>query len=342
MGLLRFFRKPKVAHKKTVLDHVFFGAGKFRWTEIEAFTNHFSTVVGSGGFSKVYLARMTAGAAAVKILGGSERLNRMFRQELDILLQLRHQNIVGFIGYCDERDLGALVFEYVPNGNLQEKLHSRPAAAVLPWKIRLTIAFQLAQAIEYLHEKCRLQIVHSDIKSSNILLDERFNCKLCDFGSAKMGFSSAVANQSSLPPSPFRAKQLMMGSPGYTDPQYLRTGIASKKNDIYSFGVVLLELITGKEAFCSEKGQILTSIIPPTVRHGGGITPSAVVELVDPRLRWDFDGGEAGALLSIATACISQPPAPRPTIGGVLQMMRERIGKMSGTRGDKLLGNERW
>ncbi|KAG6579618.1 putative receptor-like protein kinase [Cucurbita argyrosperma subsp. argyrosperma] len=361
MGLLRFFRvkrKSKVADKKTVLDAEIqpgFGARKFRWTEIEAFTKNFSTVVGSGGFSNVYLARTAPGmSAAVKILGASERLNRMFRQELDILLQLRHRNIVTFLGFCDERDEGALVFEYVSNGSLQEKLHSRLPAAktavpVLPWKIRLAIAFQLAQAIEYLHEKCSLQIVHGDIKSSNILLDERFNCKLCDFGSAKMGFSSAVANpsSSSSPSSPFRAKQWMMGSPGYTDPQYLRTGIASKKNDIYSFGVVVLELITGKEAFCSEKGLILTSILPPAVRDGEGIKPSAVAELVDPRLRGEFDSNEAGALLSIAAACLAQPPAPRPVIGGVLQMMTEKIvnvsdGVWAGKRGSKLLDMGRW
>lgn len=246
---------------------------------------------------------------------------------------------------------GALVFEYVPNGNLQEKLHGgakgRQPAAALSWRIRLLIAYQLAQAIEYLHEKCSLQIVHGDIKSSNILLDERFNCKLCDFGSAKMGFSSAVTNPPSSPSSPFRAKQLMMGSPGYTDPQYLRTGIASKKNDVYSFGVVLLELITGKEAFCSEKGQILASILPPAIRDAGGIKPPAVKELVDPRLRGDYDVEEAGALLSIAALCVSQPPAPRPGIGGVLQMMREKIGWVSGSsapekRGGKLLDTGRW
>ncbi|KAA0042618.1 putative receptor-like protein kinase [Cucumis melo var. makuwa] len=353
MGLLRFFRvkrKSKVADKKTILDaqiqHSFF-ATRFRWTDIETFTKNFSTLVGSGGFSTVYLARTAPGmAAAVKILGASERLNRMFRQELDILLQLRHRNIVNFVGYCDERDEGALVFEYVPNGNLQEKLHRRPASTVLPWKIRLVIAFQLAQAIEYLHEKCSLQIVHGDIKSSNILLDEQFNCKLCDFGSAKMGFSSAVGNpssSSSSPSSPFRAKQLMMGSPGYTDPQYLRTGIASKKNDVYSFGVVLLELVTGKEAFCSEKGQILTSILPPTVRDGGGIKPSEVAELVDPKLRGDFNGDEAGALITIAAACVRQPPAPRPTIGGVVEMIREKMGNVGEVkRGSKLLDVGRW
>lgn len=163
-----------------------------------------------------------------------------------------------------------------------------------------------------------------------------------------MGFSSAVGNPSpSSPSSPYRKKQLMMGSPGYTDPQYLRTGIASKKNDIYSFGVVLLELITGKEAFCSEKGHILTSILTPAIRDGEGIKPSAVAELVDPRLRGDFDCGEVGALVSIAAACISQPPVPRPTIGGVLQMMRERIGNVGGgdwpqRHGGKVLDGGRW
>ncbi|KGN49948.1 probable receptor-like protein kinase At1g33260 [Cucumis sativus] len=352
MGLLRFFRvkrKSKVADKKTILDAQIqqsFFATRFRWTEIESLTKNFSTLVGSGGFSNVYLARTAPGmAAAVKILGASERLNRMFRQELDILLKLRHRNIVNFVGYCDERDEGALVFEYVPNGNLQEKLHRRPAASVLPWKIRLLIAFQLAQAIEYLHEKCSLQIVHGDIKSSNILLDEQLNCKLCDFGSAKMGFSSAVGNpsSSSSPSSPFRAKQLMMGSPGYTDPQYLRTGIASKKNDVYSFGVVLLELVTGKEAFCSEKGQILTSILPPAVRDGGGIKASEVLELVDPKLWGELEVDEAGALIGIAAECVRQPPAPRPRIGEVVEMMREKMGSVGEVkRGSKGLDMGRW
>ncbi|XP_022722507.1 probable receptor-like protein kinase At1g33260 [Durio zibethinus] len=296
-------------------------ARKFGWEEIKVVTKDFSRVIGQGGFSNVYLANLSGSSqGAVKIHVGSDRLNQVFKQELDILLRLRHDNIVKLLGYCDDLEEGAMVFEYVPNGNLQEKLHER-GREVLPWKTRTAIAFQLAQAIEYLHEKCTLQIVHGDIKASNILLDEHFNCKLCDFGSAKMGFSSAV-----MPPSCSRTKQVMIGSPGYTDPHYLRTGFASKKNDVYSLGVVILELVTGMEAFCPEKGQLLTSIVAPSLRDIAECgAEEKVAELVDPRLAGEFDLEEAKAMLSIAALCLHQSPTVRPSASQIMQTIKEKI-----------------
>ncbi|KAK0587907.1 hypothetical protein LWI29_031072 [Acer saccharum] len=295
---------------------------KYCWEDIERFSNNLSQVVGSGGFSTVYLARLPATIqGAIKIHFGSERLHLVFKQELDILLRLRHDNIVKLLGYCDDiDDQGALVFEYLPNGSLQEKLHE--SDSVLPWRNRMTIAFQLAQAIEYLHEKCSLQIVHGDIKASNVLLDEYMNCKLCDFGSAKMGFSSIVM------PSSSRTKQMMIGSPGYTDPHYLRTGIASKKNDVYSFGVIILELITGMEAFSPERqrGQLLTSIAGPMLMKSEGMN---VVEMVDPRLEGDFDLEEAKTMLSIAALCIGHSPILRPSATQILQTIKDQISFLS-------------
>ena len=213
-----------------------------------------------------------------------------------------------------------MVFEYVPNGNLQEKLQERERE-VLPWKNRTAIAFQLAQAIEYLHEKCTLQIVHGDIKASNILLDEHFNCKLCDFGSAKMGFSSTV-----MPPSSSRTKQIMIGSPGYTDPHYLRTGFASKKNDVYSLGVIILELVTGMEAFCPERGQLLTSIVAPNLRDIAEFgAEEKLAELVDPRLAGEFDLEEVRTMFSIAALCLHQSPTVRPSASQIMQTIKEKI-----------------
>ncbi|XVF51136.1 hypothetical protein PTKIN_Ptkin04bG0160400 [Pterospermum kingtungense] len=295
---------------------------KFKWDEIKDVTKDFSRVIGQGGFSNVYLANLSGSSlGAVKIHVGSDRLNQVFRQELDILLRLRHDNIVKLLGYCNDLEEGAMVFEYVPNGNLQEKLHERESDQVLPWRARTAIAFQLAQAIEYLHEKCTLQIVHGDIKASNILLDEHFNCKLCDFGSAKMGFSSTV-----MPPSCSRTKQIMIGSPGYTDPHYLRTGFACKKNDVYSLGVIILELVTGKEAFCPGKGQLLTSILAPKLRNiGEGGAEEKVAELVDPRLGGEFDLEEARAMLSIAALCLHQSPTVRPSASQIMQTIKDKI-----------------
>ncbi|XP_059662074.1 probable receptor-like protein kinase At4g10390 [Cornus florida] len=298
---------------------------RFSWDEVQRLTMNFSSVIGSGGFSTVYLAQFSDSTlGAVKIHSSSERLNRAYKQELDILLRLRHDNIVKLLGHCDDREEGVLVFEYVSNGSLQEKLHGGNGS-VLSWKTRMAIAFQLAQAIEYLHEQCDLQIVHGDIKASNILLDEMLNCKLCDFGSAKMGFSSTV-----LPPSSSSAKtkQLMMGSLGYVDPLYMRTGIASKKNDVYSFGVIVLELITGMEAFCSEKGKMLTSIAGPMlVGHGSGA--AAVAEMADPRLGGGFDLEELKVMASISGLCLGVSPGIRPSASDILRTMREKITSIS-------------
>ena len=216
-----------------------------------------------------------------------------------------------------------MVFEHVPKGSLQEMLHDSTGAkenSPLSWKNRMAIAFQLAEAIEYLHEKCALPIVHGDIKASNILLDEHLNCKLCDFGSAKMGFSSTV-----LPPSSSRMNQvMMMGSPGYVDPHYLRTGIPSKKNDIYSFGVILLELLTGMDAFCSEREQPLTSIAGPILRDA-----SQVGKVVDPGLGGYFDLEEAKVMASMAGLCLGPSPTLRPSASDILQTMKHKISSIS-------------
>ncbi|KAK4434810.1 putative receptor-like protein kinase [Sesamum alatum] len=289
----------------------------FSWDDIERFTMKFSIVIGYGGFSTVYLAQFPdSSSAAVKIQCSSERLNQAYKQELGILLHVNHPNIVKLLGHCDDRDEGVLVMEYVPNGNLQEKLHD--SNMLLSWKKRMAIAFQLAQAIEYLHGKCSLQIVHGDIKASNILLDEQLNCKLCDFGSAKMGFSSLVVPPSS--PVMRRNRIMMLGSPGYTDPQYLRTGLATKKNDVYSFGVIVLELITGMEAFNPSSGEKLTTRVEPVLQN-----LEKVVEIVDPRLRGELDLEEAKAMASLSAMCLCDTPSLRPCASDILATIRNQI-----------------
>ncbi|KAI3947694.1 hypothetical protein MKX01_034359 [Papaver californicum] len=295
---------------------------RFTWEEIEGLTMNFSSrVIGEGGFSTIYLSHFSDSVlGALKIHGGnSERLNRMFKQELEVLLHIQHHSIVKLLGYCDEREEGALVFEYIPNGTLYDKLHhgsdnDECGNEVLSWKSRMSIAFQLAQAIEYLHEECKPQIVHGDIKSSNILLDDQLNPKLCDFGFSKMGFSSTVIKSSMNP---------IMGSPGYMDPLYLRTGIASKKNDVYSFGVIILELITGIEAFCSEKEQLLTSIAGPIIRDA-----NKVAAMMDPRLSvvaGDLVQEEAKIMATISAQCLRQQSCLRPSMSEILHTMRDKI-----------------
>lgn len=290
---------------------------RFSWQETEKLTQNFSSVIGEGGFSTVYLARFSdSSLGALKIHNNSERLSRVFKQELEVLRQVRHENIVKLLGYCDEREEGALVFEYVPRGSLHDKLHNQSGRdQLLTWNHRMSIAFQLAQAVEYLHDNCALQIIHCDIKASNILLDEQLNCKLCDFGFAKMGFSSTVLPSSANP---------VMGSPGYVDPHYMRTGLISKKNDVYSFGVLVLELITGIEAFCEERQKLLTSLADPILRDSTKVT-----EMMDSNLAGEFNTEEAIAMVSIASLCIQGQPSLRPSMADILQTMREKIPSMS-------------
>ncbi|XP_057812550.1 salt tolerance receptor-like cytoplasmic kinase 1 [Salvia miltiorrhiza] len=292
----------------------------FAWEEIEKFTMNFSHVIGYGGFSTVYLAKLadSSTAAAAKIqFRCTQRLDEAYKQELEILLRIKHPYIVKLLGYCgDDREEGTLILEHAANGNLHEKLHNSSSSSSLSWRRRMAIAFQLATAIDYLHQNC---IIHCDIKSPNILLDEHLSCKLCDFGSSKMGFASLVA-----PPSKSRAT--MLGSPGYVDPHYMRTGLASKKSDVYSFGVVLLELVSGMEALDPLTGERLTARAGPMLREA-----ERVVEIVDPRLlsRGDFELEEARAVAALAATCLSDSPAHRPAISDVLIAMREKVPSIS-------------
>lgn len=286
---------------------------RYGWNEVESLTGNFTAaVIGEGGFSTVYLARLPGGAA-VKVHRSCERLHRAFLQELDVLRRLRHPRIVRLLGFCDDREEGALVLEYVSNGSLHEKLHGGGAAggATLGWARRMRIAYEVAGAIEYLHEGCdELPIVHGDITAANVLLDGELDPKLCDFGSARAGFSSAV-----------RSAEPMVGSPGYADPHYLRTGMVSKSTDVYSFGVLLLELITGLPAVGSEEGRVLTAEMGPRLRDEG----SGVGEVVDPRLGGEYDTGEAAAMAAIAARCVGEQPSLRPSMAEIRRIMGERV-----------------
>ncbi|XP_047952398.1 probable receptor-like protein kinase At4g10390 [Salvia hispanica] len=295
------------------------GGLRLSYEEIQKLTKDFATVIGYGGFSTVYLAQFRHSAAAVKLYcssGSSQRVYDAFNQELQILLHIRHPNIVKLLGYAE--DQGALIMEFVPNGTLHHKLHHASHTPPLAWNQRAAVAFQLASAIAYLHDTCAPHIVHADVKPSNVLLDGDLNCKLCDFGSARVGFSSAVAASGKRR----SAAAMITGSPGYTDPLYLRTGLVSKKNDVYSFGVVVLELITGIEAFNPATGERLAARAPALLMNAA--------EMVDPRLvRGEVDLGEVRAMAELAAKCISETPGTRPSASEILTTMREAIPSLA-------------
>ncbi|OQU93397.1 probable receptor-like protein kinase At4g10390 [Sorghum bicolor] len=291
-------------------------ARQLSWAQVEAMTGGFtSAVVGEGGFSTVYLARLAGSLAAVKVHRSSERLHRAFRQELDALLRVRHPHIVRLLGFCDQRDEGVLVLEFAPNGNLHEQLHGG-AAPTMPWARRVSVALQVARALEYLHERCEPQVVHGDVKASNVLLDAGMGARLCDFGSARAGFSAAVVARPGARP----RVRAVLGSPGYVDPHYLRSGVVTKKSDVYSFGVLLLELLTGVQAF--RDGRLLTaSVAPKLVAAAAG--DAVAGELVDRRLGCRYDAREAAAVVALAAACVGDNPSLRPSMADVVRTLEQ-------------------
>ncbi|KAG1360795.1 salt tolerance receptor-like cytoplasmic kinase 1 [Cocos nucifera] len=306
-------RGPNASHVADELPEIAY-VRRYGWLEVESLTGNFTAaVIGEGGFSIVYLARLPGATApsslaAVKVHRSGERLHRAFLQELDVLLRLSHPRIVRLLGFCDDREEGVLVLEYVPNGSLHEKLHG---AAALGWARRMRIAYEVAGAVEYLHDGCgELPIVHGDITTANVLLDDGLDPKLCDFGSARAGFSSAV-----------RSAGPMIGSPGYADPHYLRTGMVSKSTDVYSFGVLLLELITGLPAVGSGEGRVLTAEMGPLLREDGG----GVAEVVDPRLGGEYDAREAAAMAAVVARCIGEQPSLRPSMAEIRWIMWEEV-----------------
>ncbi|KAG8060065.1 hypothetical protein GUJ93_ZPchr0002g23564 [Zizania palustris] len=301
-------------------------ARRFDWAEIESVTGGFSSrVIGQGGFSTVYLASLSSSRlGAVKVQRSSERLQRTFLQERDVLLSLRHPHVVRLLGYCDERDEGVLVFEYAPNGDLHERLHrngenSRP---VLPWARRMAIAFQVAMSLEYLHESRDPAVIHGDIKASNVLLDANLDAKLCDFGFAHVGFSAATASRLSGRP--------LMGSPGYVDPHFLRSGVATKKSDVYSFGVLLLELLTGREAICADTGCRLTAAVGPSIREG------KLADVMDRRLGNEYDGKEAATVAALALWCVNDGPGLRPSMAEAVREIQQKTTALISAVGSKL------
>jgi serine/threonine protein kinase len=299
-------------------------ARQLTWSEVEAATDGFtSRVIGHGGFSTVYLASLpTSGRlGAVKVHCSSERLHRAFRQELHVLLSLRHPHVVRLLGYCDAQDEeeGALVFEYAPNGDLHQRLQYSGDGDALPWPRRVAVAFQMAQALEYLHERRQPVVVHGDVKASNVLLDAAMDAKLCDFGVARAGLPATV-----------KRGDHVMGSPGYVDPQLLRSGVATKKSDVYSFGVLLLELLTGKEAVCRETGHRLTAKVAPKLSEG------KISDVVDQRLGEKYDCEEAAVVAELALQCISDGPGLRPSMTDVVRVFQEKTAVPHSTVGSKL------
>ncbi|CAN8326283.1 unnamed protein product [Cochlearia groenlandica] len=277
-------------------------------------------VIGSGSSSKVYKAELRGGVVvAVKKLNkiakeGDEYCDSftrdVFAAEVETLGTIRHKSIVRLWSCCSSSDCKLLVYEYMPNGSLADVLHRRHKDGVsLGWPERLRIALDAADGLSYLHHDCVPPIVHRDVKSSNILLDKEYGAKVADFGIAKIGQTSGAKTP--------EAMSGIAGSCGYIAPEYVYTLRVNEKSDIYSFGVVLLELVTGKQPTDPELGDKDMAKWVCTTLDQRGLEP-----VIDPKLDLGFKE-EISKVIHIGLLCTSPLPLNRPSMRKVVIMLQE-------------------
>ncbi|XP_057825969.2 probable leucine-rich repeat receptor-like protein kinase At5g63930 isoform X2 [Cryptomeria japonica] len=291
---------------------------RISYQEILTATEEFSDnyLIGSGSFGRVYKVLLREAekslAIAAKVLRLQEEGKSSLIREIEALKFVRHRNIVGFLGfvYGSSINMDVLLFEYMAKGSLGEALKSQN----LGWKIRLNIALGVAQALKYLHHDCTPQIVHRDLKSANILLDDEYVAHVADFGLAKLIYSDGQSTSSSV----------YVGSHGYMAPECGYGVRSSPKQDVFSFGVVLLELVTGKAAVVDAEGgggesRGLAEWVAMIKKNKGNV----VLDLIDPELLNDYEkwGDEIEKVIEISLLCTRSSPRERPSMRTVVNSL---------------------
>lgn len=288
----------------------------FSFDELAQVTNGFSqkNLLGEGGFGCVYKGVLADGReVAVKQLkiGGSQG-EREFKAEVEIISRVHHRHLVTLVGYCISEQHRLLVYDYVPNNTLHYHLHA-PGRPVMTWETRVKVAAGAARGIAYLHEDCHPRIIHRDIKSSNILLDNSFEALVADFGLAKIAQELDLNTHVST---------RVMGTFGYMAPEYATSGKLSEKADVYSYGVILLELITGRKPVDTSQplgDESLVEWARPLLSQA--IENEEFEELVDPRLGDNFIPGEMFRMVEAAAACVRHSAARRPKMSQVVRAL---------------------
>ncbi|KAG9130353.1 hypothetical protein Leryth_004354 [Lithospermum erythrorhizon] len=285
----------------------------FTYEDLASATGDFAktNLLGQGGFGYVHKGVLPNGTVvAVKSLkANSGQGEREFQAEVDIISRVHHRHLVSLVGYCIAGTQRMLVYEFVANDTLESHIHGK-SHPIMDWPTRLRIALGSAKGFAYLHEDCHPRIIHRDIKAANILLDDMFEAKVADFGLAKL---SADTNT--------HVSTRIMGTFGYLAPEYAASGKLTEKSDVYSYGVVLLELITGKKPvdIHSEDDSLVDWARPILTRAIEG--DSSYDELADPLLEGNYDPQEMLRMIASAAACIRHSARKRPKMSKIVRAL---------------------
>ncbi|GJT51432.1 LRR receptor-like serine/threonine-protein kinase GSO1 [Tanacetum coccineum] len=289
----------------------------FRWEDIMEATNNMSDefIIGAGGSGTIYRAELTTGEiVAIKRIPWKDDafLDKSFAREVNTIGRIKHRRLVKLLGYCSNKGAGSnlLIYEYMENGSVYDWLHQEPGSIkkkkTLDWDARLNIAVGLAQGVEYLHHDCVPKIIHRDIKSANILLDVNMDAHLGDFGLAK----AITENLDSLTSN---SNMWFAGSYGYIAPEYAYSFKATEKSDVYSMGIVLMELVTGRMPTGGSFGENVDMVrwVESRIEMQG----QGRDELIDPKMKPLLPHEESAAfqVLEIGLQCTKTAPAERPS-----------------------------
>ncbi|GLJ34357.1 hypothetical protein SUGI_0690820 [Cryptomeria japonica] len=295
------------------------GARMFSYMELEKATNRFAQMneIGSGAYGKVYKGILSGGemVAIKRANQASLKDRKQFKNEIELLSRVHHRNIVGLLGFCFDKEEQMLVYEYISNGTLRESIHGQTGIR-LDWRRRILIALGAAKGLNYLHEFANPPIIHRDVKSTNILLDERLVAMVADFGISRVVSDGGVraGGQS-------HVTTQVKGTMGYLDPEYYMTLQLTEKSDIYSFGVVLLELITARPPI--ERGKNLVQEVKTVLELQGfrGFRH----ELMDPVLKQSMYITGFENLLNFALCCVEELPENRPSMDIVVKELESIV-----------------
>ncbi|TVU19667.1 hypothetical protein EJB05_35830, partial [Eragrostis curvula] len=296
---------------------------RFTYKELQRITNNFQHEIGRGGFGYVYEGFLEDGTqVAVKLRSESSNQGvKEFLTEAQILTRIHHKNLVSMIGYCKDGEYMALVYEYMSEGSLQEHITGKH----LTWRQRLRIALESSQGLEYLHKGCNPPLIHRDVKTTNILLNAKLEAKVADFGLSR-AFNRDIYTHVST--------NTLVGTCGYVDPEYQATMQLTTKSDVFSFGVVLLELVTGKPAILRDPEPIgLIKWVQLRLSRG------EIESVVDERMNGNHDINSVWKAADVALKCTVQASTQRPTMTDVVAQLQECLELEEGRVGSDTTRN---